>query len=75
MQGLMCLAQGHNPVTPVGLEPTAPRSRVKYSITELLRSLRNNHVSIEKNLNMIFVHICVMYALVFQNSKQCQSAV
>ena len=36
--GLMCLAQGHNPVTPVRLEPAAPRSRVKYSTTEPLRS-------------------------------------
>ena len=35
----MCLAQGHNTVTPVRLEPAAPRSRVKHSITEPLRSL------------------------------------
>ena len=37
--GLMCLAQGHNAVTPVMLEPAAPRSRVKHSTTEPLRSL------------------------------------
>ena len=37
--GLMCLAQGHNTVTPVRLEPVAPRSRVKYFTTEPLRSL------------------------------------
>ena len=36
--GLMCLAQGHNAVTPVRLEPAAPRSRVKHSTTEPLRS-------------------------------------
>ena len=35
----MCLAQGHNAVTPVGLEPMALRSRVKLSTTEPLRSL------------------------------------
>ena len=35
----MCLAQGHNTVTPVKLEPVAPRSRVKHSITEPLFSL------------------------------------
>ena len=35
----MCLAQGHNTVTPVRLEPAAPRSRVKHSTTEPLRSL------------------------------------
>ena len=33
--GLMCLAQGHNAVR---LDPVAPRSRVKHSTTEPLRS-------------------------------------
>ena len=37
--GLMCLAQGHNTVTLVRLEPAAPPSRVKHSNTEPLRSL------------------------------------
>ena len=27
----MCLAQGHNTVTPVSLQPMAPQSRVKHS--------------------------------------------
>ena len=35
----MCLAQGHNAVTPVRLEPAATLSRVKHSTTEPLRSL------------------------------------
>ena len=35
----MFLAQGHNAVTPVSLQPTAPRSRVKHSTTEPLGSL------------------------------------
>ena len=34
----MCLAQGHNAVTPVRLEPAASRSPVKHSSTEQLRS-------------------------------------
>ena len=34
----MCLAQGHNAVTPVRLESAALWSQVKHSITELLRS-------------------------------------
>ena len=34
----MCLAQGHNAVTPMKLEPAAVRSRVKHSTTEPLRS-------------------------------------
>ena len=35
----MGLAQGHNAVTPVRLEPAASRSPVKHSTTEQLRSL------------------------------------
>ena len=35
----MCLAQGHNAVTPVRLKPPASRSQVKHSTTEPLRSL------------------------------------
>ena len=38
--GLMCLAHGHNAVAPVRLEPATPRSRVKHSTTEPLRSLK-----------------------------------
>ena len=40
----MCLAQGHNAVTPVRLEPAAPQSRVKHSTTKPLRSLKNLNV-------------------------------
>ena len=36
---LMCLAQGHNIVTPVRLKPATPLSQVKHSTTEALRSL------------------------------------
>ena len=36
----MCLAQGHNSDARVRLEPASPRSRVKHSTTELLRSTR-----------------------------------
>ena len=31
----MCFAQGHNAVTPVRLQPAAPRSQVKHSTTAL----------------------------------------
>ena len=34
----MCLAEGHNAVTPVRLESATPLSRVKHSTTERLRS-------------------------------------
>ena len=33
----MCLAQGHNAVKQVSLEPAAPRSRIKHSTTEPLQ--------------------------------------
>ena len=49
--GLMCLAQGHNAVMLLRLEPTAPQSRVKHSTTEPLRSpnfCRENVIIIEK---------------------------
>ena len=39
-QGLMCLAQGHNAVTPVRHDPTALWSWVEHSTTEPLRSHR-----------------------------------
>ena len=38
-QGLMCLDEGHKAVTPVRLEPATPRSRVKHSNNEPMRSL------------------------------------
>ena len=34
----MCLAQGHNTMTPVRLKPTTPQFRVNHFTTELLRS-------------------------------------
>ena len=40
----MCLAQGHNAVMPVRLEPAAPRSQVKHSTTEPLHSLDVNYM-------------------------------
>ena len=39
-QRLMCFVQGHNAVPTARLEPATPRSWVKYSITEPLRSLK-----------------------------------
>ena len=37
-QGLMCLTQGHNAVTPVRLEPATPPAQVKHSTTGPLHS-------------------------------------
>ena len=43
--GLMCLAQGHNAVTLLRLQPTALQSRVKHSTTEPLGVLSPQRVS------------------------------
>ena len=40
--GQMCLANGHNTVTPVRLEPAAPQSRAKHSTTEPLCFRKRN---------------------------------
>ena len=51
----MCLAQGHNAVTPLQLKPTAPQSQVKHSTTEPLRSLGQDCMrGIWKVLSMVF---------------------
>ena len=42
----MCLAEGHNEVTPVRLEPATPRSQDKYSTTEPLGSLYIMHLEV-----------------------------
>ena len=44
----MCLAQSHNRVMPVRLEPAIPRSRVKHSTTEPLHYL-TLFVKVEKS--------------------------
>ena len=54
--GLMCLARGHNAVTPVRLEPEAPRSPVKHSTTEPLRSL---YVCLVCMYVCMYVCVCV----------------
>ena len=35
MQRIKCLAQGHNAMQPIRLEPATPRPQVKHSTTEL----------------------------------------
>ena len=51
----MCLAQGHNSVTPVRLKPLALRSRVKHSTTEPLRSLCSILTTV--NINIYFERV------------------
>ena len=50
----MCLAQGHNAVTPMRLEPATPWSRVKHSTTEPLHSLTiiGNRICLFLSINL-----------------------
>ena len=49
----MCLAQGHNAVTPVRLEPTTPLSQVKHSTTEPLCSPLTCKIPMFKFISLI----------------------
>ena len=54
----MFLAQGHNAVTPVRLEPAAPGSRVKHFTTEPLHSSCPNGDPVPKLFaNWIFIFL------------------
>ena len=57
----MCLAQGHNAVTPVRFEPAGLWSRVKHSTTEPLRFSRDIGAIIvqhgyELSIEMLYGH-------------------
>ena len=52
---IMCLAQGHNAVTPVRLKPTTPKSQVKHATTEPLRS----HKWLVHNAQVVSLETCV----------------
>ena len=49
-QGLLCLAQGHNALTPVRLQPATPRSRYKHSTTKLSLPTIKCHENISSNV-------------------------
>ena len=57
----MCLAQGHNAVTTVSLEPVAPRSRVKHSATEPLQQQITEDPNLKLwNTTDIFIKMSIM---------------
>ena len=60
-QGLMCLAQGHNTVTPVMLEPAPPQPRVKHSTTEPLCSLGSALLFVRHLMLGILITIVYMF--------------
>ena len=56
--GLMCFAQGHNKVTPVRLEPVAPRYTVclelhLYVTSQLIQSILHKFVQYGRDLRRI----------------------
>ena len=51
------LLKDHNAVTPVWLEPAAPRSRVKHSTTEPLRSLTLGNIGVNSWTTSIKPHL------------------
>ena len=48
VEPLMCLAQGHSPVTLLRLEPATPRSRVKHSTTDQATALPLEPINVHK---------------------------
>ena len=64
----MCLAQGHNAVTPVRLEPATPRSQVKYSTTEPLRSQDGILLSWTGNCTWNYMALLLVHYQVQQSS-------
>ena len=53
----MCLAQGHNAVSPVRLDPATIRSRLKYSTVEPLRSQYGVNESKTKQAEGLRLHV------------------
>ena len=66
-QGLMCLAQRHNAVTPVRLEPTALQSQVKHSTTEPLCSLWQKE---KKNWNFETLTVHLIFSLEMMKTQK-----
>ena len=56
----MCLAQRHNTVMPMRLEPAAPWSRVKHSTTEPLRSLLKGLKNSAVNLSYYIIILALL---------------
>ena len=69
-QKYMYLAKGHNKVTPVRLEPMAPRSGVKHSTTEpLLWSIRYKHEKLSNGARCLHFDLNLIYIPTLQAVK------
>ena len=68
-QELMCLAQGHNAVMPVRLEPATPRSQVKHSRTEPLSSLWKG-VKVATTKYYMHERVIIMFTLMNRPSQK-----
>ena len=65
------LAQGHNALTPVRLEPTALWSRVKHSTTELPHQMLNMFLTVILKCQLRFSHNYTVLSLI--NYPRCQN--
>ena len=67
----MWLSQGHSAMMPVRLEPTAPRSQVKPSTTEPLRSLRpKKKIGVFTVCRPTLFYSCRPYHFFSENKKE-----
>ena len=63
------LAQGHNAVMPVRLEPTAPQSGVKHTTTETLDPKRMNDERMNELINLSIAHLQMTAKLQIYHKK------
>ena len=71
--GLMCLAQGHNAVMLVRLEPAAVWSQVKHSTTEPLPSLQT--CLLHLHLGLPNLHITLRVVKPAYHTQGCQTSI
>ena len=66
----MCLAQGHNTVMPMRLEPAGPWSRVKHSTTEPLHSITvSNLIVLLRSVVMLFDQALKLYFFMLNSTE------
>ena len=74
----MCLAQGHNAVTPVRLEPGVSKSCVKHSTTESLCShiefLKSNLCAKQVSKQYGAIYRCNAYQILLRSQEQNEIA-
>ena len=65
----MCLAQGNNTVSPVGLEPATFLYRVKQSTAEPLRSPKHYFLHVIKFYNLVYLVYSLLTKIAYLNEE------